>query len=192
MDFNNYFIALEKRVIEFENYIEISPNNYPVYSNNLCLLLLSICAEFEIVAKIFAKDLGKNRINNIKDIYNFLNSLPILDGKSKILDQEISLEIYKIKFNPFENWTSKNSPFWWHAYNGIKHDRLNTYQNANLKAVLFSLGALSIINHFYIWHKEVSTKSINAAVLHMERIPEIFQLHGVQYRGPFSVEDVFD
>ena len=192
MNLHNYFISLEKRFSELSEYVEIHEDNYGVYSNTIGLLLLSTCAEFEIVCKEISKLVGYYA-GNIRDIFDVLSSLEIDDERGfNILMESISMEYFKISFKPFENWHRERSPFWWKAYNGFKHDRVTKYKDANLKSVIYSLGALSIINHYYIWLALHKTHSRDAPVMEMSKIPEIFTIDKVNYYGPVLASDFFD
>ena len=48
------------------------------------------------------------------------------------------------------------SPFWWKNYNSIKHRRDSDYAKANLENLIFSFGALALIN----LHRIIKTKDI--------------------------------
>jgi len=187
LNFHNYFLSLEKRFIELSEYIEITEDNFNVYSNYITLLLITTCSEFEVVSKELSKILNDHP-KNIFNIYNCFKK----EGYKNILEESVFLDLYKIDIQPFEKWNEENVPFWWEAYNGVKHNRASEYKKGNLKTLIYALSALSIVNHYFIWVKEYDTKSKNAPVMQMSGIPEIFKVSNVQYYGPVDGSDFFD
>lgn len=187
LNFHNYFLSLEKRFIELSEYIEITEDNFNVYSNYITLLLITTCSEFEVVSKELSKHFDEHP-KNIFNIYNCFKK----ECYKNILEESVSLDLFKIDVKPFEKWDENNVPFWWDAYNGVKHNRALEYKKGNLKTLIYALSALSIVNHYFIWVKEYNTKSKNAPVMQMSGIPEIFKVSMVQYYGPVSDDDVFD
>ncbi|MGJ1211930.1 hypothetical protein [Sphingobacterium multivorum] len=195
MKLNNYFISLEKRFTELSDFIEIDEENFDVFSNNIGLLLISACSEFEVVCKEIAKNLQVDwkaiKDFNISDFHKTL-SLCKINNCDDIFEETVELFGFKLSVRPFENWTERDSPFWWKAYNSFKHDRLNSYKKSNLKAVIYALSALSIVNHYYLWLTERRGKSRSAAVLEMDYKPNHFRIKLVNYFGPVNEDDFFD
>ncbi|WP_286776718.1 hypothetical protein [Sphingobacterium sp. UBA2074] len=195
MKLNNYFISLEKRFTELSDFIEINEENFDVFSNNIGLLLISACSEFEVVCKEMAKNLQVDW-KEIKDfkISDFHKTLCLCERNScdNIFQETVELFGFKLSVQPFENWTERDYPFWWKAYNSFKHDRLNSYKRSNLKAVIYALSALSIVNHYYLWLTEWKGKSRSAAVMSMDYIPKHFRIKLVNYFGPVDADDIFE
>ena len=138
----NYFISIEDDLYRLSRFIEFDQRNESVFSIELVRLLISSSSEFEVVSKELCK--MKTQGNRVKDIKTILlSSYPIIS------DLEINITRYGLKYKPLENWKMGNNCDWWASYNLVKHQRNSKYENANLKNVLNSLGALYIVNLYY-------------------------------------------
>jgi hypothetical protein len=141
----NYFISIEDDLYRLSRFIEFDQKNENVFSIELVRLLISSSSEFEVVAKELCriKDSGKIT-RNINDIRNNL-----LLFYPNIFDLEIIVSRFGLKYKPLINWKTGVNCDWWASYNSVKHQRNNKYEDANLKNVINSIGALYIINLYY-------------------------------------------
>jgi len=141
----NYFLALENDLELVSRYIEFIGNNFKTYSIELAYLLLASSSEIDVMMKqlctILAPKEKRKDINDYKKI--------IKQYKPKLVDETVDISRYGLSFTPWENWRKKGNPFWWQSYNNVKHERNNCFNEANLKNVLNSLGALLISNFYY-------------------------------------------
>lgn len=163
----NYYIELEHKFINTQNYVAFHKRNYGTFSNEYVELLQIICSEIDVVGKIIAKEYNSS-FSNAKNIninkwgYEIQKAFPDIQNSKVIFN-------YNYELIPWRNWLytinnrnaivldkSKNakSPFWWNAYNKVKHERtsigagnLPNYMRANLKSVLFALSALYILEN---------------------------------------------
>jgi hypothetical protein len=73
----------------------------------------------------------------------------ILNKWPNIVQQKVKMK--GIDLQPFFGWAISpyQSPYWWKPYNGVKHNRLKKYKDANLKNVLNSLAALYILEQYF-------------------------------------------
>ena len=68
--------------------------------------------------------------------------------------QQIKIHIQgtNIDLSPFVNWNQTNARklFWWEAYNEVKHNRSEHYEDGNLKNLLNALAALYFLEMYYV------------------------------------------
>jgi hypothetical protein len=141
----NYFIALERDLIECSRYVEFSKKNKNTYSIEFSQLLFSASSEVDVIAKGICKLI--NPLTNIDGINNYQ---PIITGKfPKFKNEIVHIHRYDLSFKPWVNWQPNNSPYWWQSYNKVKHERNEFFWRANLWNTLRSLGALLIITSYY-------------------------------------------
>ena len=142
----NYYLLLEKKVINLQNYITFSANNGSCYSIEIMNLIINICCEIDVIFKIIlGYELDKFKtISDYKKIYN-------KEGYEEIDDETLYLIDNKdYKLIPFENFKpDSESPVWWEAFDDLKHKRTISFNEANLKNLLNALGALYILEIYY-------------------------------------------
>lgn len=142
---------LEKRLIDISEYVEFSPKNYAVFSNQFVNIFLTICSEIDSLASEFCKMINDN---NKKVFSGIINKIDIILTQYPHLRNWKVLTVFPfeiINFVPFAKFEA-NVSTWWTDYNAVKHgrtekdenDRYN-YQRANLKNVLFAMSALYIL-----------------------------------------------
>ena len=161
----NYYVELEHKFINTQNYVTFHKRNYGTFSNEFVELLQIICSEIDVVGKIIAKECNSSFVINKKTNinkwgYEIQKVFPTIQNAKVIFRSEYEL-------TPWRNWfytinrkkrivldESKNakSPYWWKAYNKVKHERtsigacnLPNYMQANLKNVVSALSALYIL-----------------------------------------------
>lgn len=153
----NYLQSLEQDIIRLSNYIEFNEENFKTYSIELLKLNLAIGAEIDVVMKLLCKAYYPERnYITIKDYKIFIN-----ENLPEIISESISIPRYDLEFKPLEEirilqGENYHSPFWWDSYNSIKHRRDSEYSKANLKNLIYSFGALILINLYRI----IKTKNI--------------------------------
>lgn len=153
-----YFLVLEKDLMEIERFVSFVLGDNILYTNNSCndygnsqcfsnefiKQYQSICSEIDVILKTICKEFDKNSSANdmCKYTAEILKEWPGIT-KQKVLMKDIELQ-------PFINWkmTPYNSPDWWTPYNNVKHNRISNYKEANLKNVLNSLAALYILEQY--------------------------------------------
>lgn len=147
----NYLISIEQDIIRLSNFIEFSEENFNTYSLELLKLNLSIGSEIDVVMKLLCKSYYPTKdFKTIKDYKVFINkNLP------NIISEPITIPRYEINFKPLEEIGRFEkgiycTPFWWNHYNDIKHRRDLAYEKANLKNLIFSFGALILINIYRV------------------------------------------
>ncbi len=146
---------IEKEFSEITFSIALDDIHLNVYSNYLSDLLLRCSSECENIGKSLIKFNGfldsKRKIENLTfpEIGNILShNLNLQNAELEITWIYQCLSIKNLK--PFESWNNikSSNPFWFKAYNNLKHDRINNIKDGNVKNVIYSMGALFILNLF--------------------------------------------
>lgn len=142
----DYFLSLEADLIESSRYVEFTQANFDAYSIHFARLVMAVSAEIDSVAKAFCKQIDPN--SGATNILEYAGK--ILGRYPKITDVGTVSHKYGITITPWEMWSSYDSPDWWQAYNGIKHNRALNFHTATLKNSLTSLsGLLVLLLYFY-------------------------------------------
>jgi hypothetical protein len=144
----NYYLSIEDDLNKISRYIEFSNKNEKTYSIELTRLLFSASSEFEVVMKTLCEKIDNtSEYGNIKSIAS-----KILVEYPEINNLEIRINRFGLMYKPLSNWSLGNSPIWWQNYNNVKHHRNTNFEDANLKNVINSIGALYIAN-VYLYQK---------------------------------------
>lgn len=163
----NYYLSLERQFENSRRYISFDNANYSTYSIEYIQLLQAICSEIDVVGKVIAqfnnKDFIAKDANITKWGYEVQQCFEGIDSKTIYFDN--AREIVPFKKWKYKKGTSKKKPIvlyddtyetpqWWLDYNAVKHARttidkdaqIKNYKKANLKNVIYALGALYILN----------------------------------------------
>jgi hypothetical protein len=138
----NYFSCLEDDLLTLSRWIEFCPQNEGVFSIELARLLMTACAEVDVVAKALCKEIAPERgARNIGAYQEVLcTALPMLG------DVHVRMARFGMVFNPWLNWKqSDNPPLWWTANNKVKHHRSQHFAEANLRSVLNAIAGLLVL-----------------------------------------------
>lgn len=157
-EWSSHIRAFELIMSDFKKiceYVDPSDQNLPVYSHRIYELFLRSCTEIEsnmkniLVANGYIKKDKKGKIIQ-KNYWN------IVDYKK--LEKALKLSSYKIvinfwnnglgvKVSPYANWGLKKSGVlvWYKDYNNVKHDRNNSFYDANLGNLIDAISGLFII-----------------------------------------------
>ncbi len=167
-----YFLELEKQLIETKRYVDFDKSNYKTYSIEYLKLYQAVCSEVDVVAKEIA--------SAINPTFKVDNSTNILKWGYEIQQQFPTIKFEKVIFNesteivPFDNWeyewmTTKDgkrrlklvegckTPVWWRNYNDVKHQRIGlvagtkNFQLANQKNLISAFSALFLLEQLYIF-----------------------------------------
>ncbi len=177
------YLLLEKEFIETFSYITLDTDNYNVYSLHYIKLLLQIGSEVDVNAKKLCEQYKTNhKLENMGDYMNV-----ITNNESDFCETNIRI-IYSCDiplFTPWESWELGKSPYWWTAYNKVKHERFSTgkiggvkkeyYKFANMKYTLFALGGFyNLLIYRYYMLNDKKDSPVNT---HLHR-SHLFQLAG--------------
>ncbi len=144
----HYFILLEDEIVKISRFIEISEDNYAVYSIELTKLFLSICSEVDVAAKLLCKEADISLFNIETGDRN-----PTMETYRTVIrtkfpqfhEANVRIPFYNLSFIPWQAFNDNTSPEWWKQYNGVKHERNLNFKNANLENVLFSMSGLMVL-----------------------------------------------
>jgi len=128
------------------DYVELHNENNSTFSHRIYELLLRTCTEFENNCKgilsdnIYTPDSRNLKITDYFKI-NQISNLNEYTVKIKNWFPE------PLEIKPFEEWNANTyTPlFWYKAYNNVKHNRSENFQDANLKNLTYALSGLFII-----------------------------------------------
>ncbi|MBN1981263.1 MAG: hypothetical protein JW795_07020 [Chitinivibrionales bacterium] len=138
-----YYLTLSKDIENVSRYIELCEDNYSVYSIELTRIMLTICAEIDVVAKQLCQKYEPKSKRNADNINCYRDIL--LKHIPKITEIRVDINRYSLDFVPWRSWDSQQNPKWWNSYNKVKHQRHDSYKEANLGNVLNALAGLCVL-----------------------------------------------
>lgn len=185
----DYYLQIESQFLETKRYVAFDSYNKATYSIEYLELLQAICSEIDVVAKVFAIDLGKKfktkrpSINHwyfaLQDEFDLENTTVNCYGFDKKLSvlhpwkncryiEKIHTRKDKSQYTSVDLDDKKSSPTWWTAYNKAKHERMNivdhkpNFTRANQGNVLNALAGLySLEMKYYEIIKSTNTKGFS-------------------------------
>ena len=156
---------LEKEFMKLTDYIHISKDQLNVYSMHIANLIVRVSIEIESISKELYQQLGgqMNPINpdgTNRDLYFDTDCLQLLEDKWIISEKEVVVSAINVFLeDDFDriltplrksNKRGTSGSNWKKAYQALKHDRVNSLNKATIKNLLDALGALFILNLYYI------------------------------------------
>lgn len=139
----NYFIAIERDVIELSRYIEFDKSNFKTFSIEIARILMASTQEIDVLFKQICQKHGDSSDNEAG--YRAL----IPQKYPKIITIKVELSMHNLNFVPFEDWEKNTTPSWWTANNKVKHQRHTHFNKASLENMLDSLCGLMVANLYY-------------------------------------------
>lgn len=170
----NYFLALEDDVDRLSRYLEPTQANFSAYSLELARILFGAASEIDVVAKRLCEQI--NADSNADNIVKYREEIVL--RYPEIKDVRVLLPKFGLTLNPWEQWGDGKSPFWWKAYNNVKHHRHTSFADANLKNSLNATAALFVLLLFF-YKKEAEHGRLNPD-------PRLFRAG-----APFQVDKLF-
>jgi len=178
------YITIEKEYLYTTSYVSLHEDNYKTYSHVFMKLLLEICSELDTVLKYYCSLLAPNKpsenLNQYRDIINEI--------EPSFHDQKVQINILNHTLVPWQNWNGNDAPYWWTAYNKVKHyrtmttkvqgDRKPSYKFGNLEYTINAMAALYQVET-YAYYKMALDKNNRIQT----PIPgsKLFQLVGPQW-----------
>lgn len=140
-DYWDYYLYLEQKVLQTEQYVDFNKDNYKVYSKEYVSLLLLLLAESDKLFKVICECYGeqKKRIPGYRKVLNKYYS-------KRRIKQKVEPLIGLNNFYPFSGIELDQSPRWWDEANKVKHNRVDNFKMANLKNVLTALACVYKLN----------------------------------------------
>jgi len=148
----HYFISLEKDFVESMQFVELDPANHLAFSISYAKMLFSACAETEVVLKGLCDRISPG--GNPGNICQYRDT--ILQRYPAFHKIEIQIPRYQMTKKPWDSWSTRTNPAWWHAYTSVKHNRAASFASANQGNVIEALAALFAALLYY-YQVEIDT-----------------------------------
>jgi hypothetical protein len=114
----NYFLSSERDLDELSRYVEFDEKNFDCFSIEIARILLASGAEVDVVCKQICRMIN---LMSSADSINMYRS-EIKSAFPGIPQIQILLPRFGLTLKPWNEWNkSTGIPFWWTAYNKIKH-----------------------------------------------------------------------
>ncbi len=163
-----HFLSLEKDFIKTIEFVELTTINGSTHSVVFTKLLLSICSEVDVVAKMICQNIDPTSSAN-----NINNYRTEITGKYvNFHTVECLIPRYGITVNPWESWEKSENPQWWREHNDVKHNRSSYSHLANQRNVKEALCGLFTLL-LYLYHEELYNGELTPfpALLDYEKMP---------------------
>ena len=135
----NYFLSLENDIANTSRFVEPSGQEN-VYSFEFAKILILACTEVETVFRNLCEEISGTKVSSNMGDYKSI----ILTKYPKIVDAEVTISRLYRNIRPFEGW-DVGKLLWWDAYQGVKHDRGKTFDEATYMNAVTALSALYIL-----------------------------------------------
>lgn len=168
------FLSLEKDFVRTIEYVEVDDQNQNTFSVTYTKLLLSICSEIDVVAKLICKRI--NADSRARTIDNYRNE--IIGKYPNFHKVEALIPRYGLNIMPWASWSGDANPEWWRSYNKVKHERDVNYNLASQKNVKEALCGLFCIL-LYQYQPELYLGKLEPfpALLDYERMPGLVSVN---------------
>lgn len=137
-----YYLMLEKDFDNTSRYVE-PRGQENTYSFEFAKLLILVCTEIESIFKAICCEI--NMDNSCRNIIQYKET--ITSKFSQISEAQAKVNCLDCVIIPFEEWKDKDvySPYWWKAYNDVKHNRESNFSAATYWNAVSALSALYIL-----------------------------------------------
>ena len=134
--FWSQYISLEKEFTTTLQYVALDENNETAYSQAYSKLLLEIGSEVDVAFKEYCRAIDSAFKSSYKTIGRYKES--IINNKPDFITQKVSLINSDRILQPWVEWsTLPDAPWWWTAYNKVKHSRISTVEIDGVKQEAF-------------------------------------------------------
>lgn len=163
--------AIEDRYVKTFNFVTPDKENRYTYSYEYASILRDIGSGFDSAFKMIINKAKLDFTDDIHGILKFLRSYePYLEY--------IGLEFLNTQKNLYPFKPSPNGlPFWWHAYNKVKHSEIENKMEGNFENTTNALAALLIIK------RNITSLGRGTSIFTIINIPSIHG--GKEYRFKF-------
>jgi hypothetical protein len=150
------FLIIQEDLLKLFQFIEPSDINSKTFSYRIHELLMRTCIEIEANFKaIFKENIyepvyksGSRTGETRPEKYWNINDFKLINKTHHLDDYSIELPFWKGTENirkPFLSWKTDGGLEWYQAYNQSKHDRLNNFEQANLKNLIDAYSGLCVL-----------------------------------------------
>lgn len=138
----NYFLAIESDLTQLARFMEFHEDNFGCFSLENARILMAAAAEVDVLCKQICTRI--NADSQAENIHQYRNVISL--HYPALPDFEVLIPRYGLHFKPWDNWNEPQKvPFWWTAYNKVKHHRHTDFQEANLRNVLNAVAGLFVM-----------------------------------------------
>jgi hypothetical protein len=138
----NYLLALDADLVELSRYIEFHKKNFHCFSIEIARVLLASASEVDVVCKLLCKKI--NPASSANNIHTYRNEIKV--QFPSIPKFKVLLPRFGLTLRPWDEWKKRNGvPFWWTAYNKVKHERDSEFHRASLKNTLNAVSGLFVM-----------------------------------------------
>lgn len=124
-------------------YVEPCEKNMEVHSIRFAKILLAAASETDTVLKRLCKVLDRGCC--VRSEQGYRSELVLRHGLpfSKV---RVVATRYCLEMRPWQNWSAANpkTPYWWTAYNNVKHQLDDCYRDASMRNAFKSLCGLFV------------------------------------------------
>jgi hypothetical protein len=175
----SYLLAIEHELNEVSRFVEFDERNFDCFSIEIARLLLTSAAEVDVVCKRLCKII--NQESKANSIHQY--ETEIVAAFPSIPQFQVLLPRFGLTLTPWNEWSRPGSvPFWWTAYNKIKHHRDSEYHRASLKNALNAVaGLFVVVLHLY---KDKANRG------QLGPLPELLRVEDIHYKG-WSLESSY-
>lgn len=150
------YLNLEKEMVELSQYVFFTDKQLEVYSPYVADLIVRTCIQIESISKDLYFEIGGEKRDNL---YFDTDCLKLLDRtwntscKSVLIVATFwDLKIKSIKPLKEAHKNGDKAASWEKSYQAIKHDRYNNLYKGSIKAFLYALAALYLLNIYYMYY----------------------------------------
>jgi hypothetical protein len=164
-----YFLALEQDLEATTRFVEPVTANFATFSIEFTRLLLSLCSEIDVVAKVLCQKVAPNsKADNIEDYRMALST-----AFPKFHTIEVLGTRFGLRTTPWRSWGSGTHPAWWRDHQNVKHARHENFALANLVNCL-AAGAGLFALLLYLYKDELFSLRLHpeARLFRLERQPD--------------------
>lgn len=142
----NYFLSIEEDLHKLGRYVDFSEQNHSTYSIEIARILMTACAEIDVVLKQLCLAInGNSTADNINKYHDLIAKH---SGNFKTF--KVIIPTQKLELTPWLLWENRNPPLWWSANNKVKHQRHEHFDKATLGNCLNAVAGLYItVLHLY-------------------------------------------
>ena len=170
----NYYLSLEKDLDKTSRYIE-PIGQEDVHSFEFAKLLILACTEVESVLKAICFEIEGKQVAG--DIAAYKGT--ILNKYPKIVESTVIASRLGKNLTPFKEW--KNGKLsWWEAYQKVKHNRGEFFNQATYRNVVSAISALYVLIFYLAKITDLTFRDNKSSYIDSQ------YAHGYLLIGPFE------
>lgn len=141
-----YYLHLEQDFLETARYVTLEEGNANTYSLEYIKLYMAICSEIDVFLKF---------LTNKDQIHGYVEYICSNPKYHEMLNEKVIVLSSRWKLFPFSfidlqtKSIKEDEQSWWKKYNCVKHARIDSYKEANLKNTITALAALYALEEYF-------------------------------------------